>query len=198
MLVITLYRHEAGISRPILHRRSLTRTGRRAYHDAMAVAVYAGTFDPVTYGHLDIIRRAASVYERLVVTTTEGVSKVSMFSLEERLQLLHGTLDGDPNVVVLPFTGLLVDFARSVGARVIVRGLRAASDFEYEFEMAMMNRSLAPDIETVFFVASPQYMFVSSTLIREIAHGGGDITPFVPVKVSDAIINKLAGPGIDA
>ena len=164
----------------------------------MAVAVYAGTFDPVTYGHLDIVRRASSVYERLVVTTTEGISKDSMFSLEERLELLRATLDGDKNVVVTPFEGLLVNFARSIGARVIVRGLRAASDFEYEFEMAMMNRSLAPDIETVFFVASPQYMFVSSTLIREIAHGGGDITPFVPVTVSNAIMTKLAGPGTDA
>jgi pantetheine-phosphate adenylyltransferase len=163
----------------------------------MAVAVYAGTFDPVTFGHLDIIHRAAAVYDRLVVTTTEGMSKAPLFSLEERLELLRANLARAANIEVLPFTGLLVEFVRSLGAPVIVRGLRAASDFESEFEMAMMNRSLAPDIETVFFVTSPQFMFVSSTLIREIAFGGGDIDPFVPPTVRDAIIEKLSRLGIE-
>lgn len=157
----------------------------------MAIAVYAGTFDPPTFGHLDMIRRAADVYDRLVVTTTETASKQPMFSLEERLDLLRTNLAQDTNIVVLPFTGLLVDFVRSIGAKVIVRGLRAASDFEYEFEMAMMNRSLAPDIETVFMVTSPQFMFVSSTLIREIAYAGGGISPFVPPSVENAIMSRL-------
>jgi pantetheine-phosphate adenylyltransferase len=176
----------------------LTFYGCQTYYGGMTVAVYAGTFDPVTFGHLDIIRRAAGVFDRIVVTATEGISKTPVFTLEERIDLLAVNLRNDPNVVVLPFTGLLVDFVRSIGAKVIVRGLRAASDFEYEFEMAMMNRSLAPDIETAFFVTSPQYMFVSSTLIREIAFGGGDITPFVPPSVRDAIITKLARPGNSA
>lgn len=161
----------------------------------MSIAVYAGTFDPVTFGHLDMIHRAAAVYARVVVTTTEVTSKQPMFSLAERLELLRGNLDHERNIEVIPFSGLLVDFVRSIGAKVIVRGLRAASDFEYEFEMAMMNRSLAPDIETTFMVTSPQYMFVSSTLIREIGSAGGDVSPFVPPSVKDAIMIKLGRLG---
>jgi pantetheine-phosphate adenylyltransferase len=161
----------------------------------MAIAVYAGTFDPVTFGHLDMVHRSASVYEQLIVTTTQVTSKQPMFSLAERLELLRNNLDGSANIVVQPFTGLLVNFVRSIGARVIVRGLRAASDFEYEFEMAMMNRALAPDIETTFMVTSPKYMFVSSTLIREVAQAGGNISPFVPPTVRDAIMLKLGLPG---
>jgi len=160
----------------------------------MATAVYAGTFDPVTLGHLDIVRRAATVYERLVVTATEGSSKLTMFPLETRLDLLRSVVQPVGNVEVKAFSGLLVDFARESGAKVIVRGLRAASDFEYEFEMAMMNRSMAPDIETVFFVTSPAYMFVSSSLIKEIATAGGDISQFVPDIVRNAIINRLGLP----
>lgn len=157
----------------------------------MATAVYAGTFDPVTLGHLDIARRAAAVYDNVVLTCTEAASKTPMFELDTRLSLLRETTSDIPNVQVEPFSGLLVDFARSKGAKVLVRGLRAASDFEYEFEMAMMNRSMAPDIETVFFVTSPAYMFVSSSLIKEIARAGGDIAPFVPDLVRNAIITKL-------
>jgi pantetheine-phosphate adenylyltransferase len=157
----------------------------------MIKAVYAGTFDPVTFGHLDIIERASRVFDQLVITTTENVNKDSFFTRDERLELLRATLDAKPGIEVLPFDGLLVDFAREIGAQVLVRGLRAASDFEYEFEMAMMNRELWPQIEIVFFVTRPRYMFVSSTLIREIAGKGGDISPFVPQPVQDAIITKL-------
>jgi pantetheine-phosphate adenylyltransferase len=160
----------------------------------MATAVYAGTFDPVTLGHLDIVRRAAAVYDRLLVTSTEGSSKEPMFTLEARLELLREVVQPIDNAEVTQFTGLLVDFAREAGAKVIVRGLRAASDFDYEFEMAMMNRSMAPDIETVFFVTSPAFMFVSSSLIKEIALGGGDISPFVPDIVRNAIIERLGLP----
>jgi len=159
----------------------------------MAVAVYAGTFDPVTFGHLDIIQRSIQVFDRLIVTTTNNSSKDEMFSLDERIALLKAVLDGNGRVAVMPFTGLLVDFVRTEQAKVIVRGLRAASDFDYEFEMAMMNRALAPEIETVFFVTSPQFMFVSSSLIREIAHAGGDLSSFVPSAVRNAIIRRLEG-----
>lgn len=160
----------------------------------MATAVYAGTFDPVTLGHLDIVKRAAAVYDRLLVTSTEGSSKDPMFPLDVRLKLLREVVQTIENAEVTQFTGLLVDFARDAGAKVIVRGLRAASDFDYEFEMAMMNRSMAPDIETVFFVTSPAFMFVSSSLIKEIALGGGDISPFVPDIVRNAIIDRLGLP----
>jgi pantetheine-phosphate adenylyltransferase len=160
-------------------------------HPGAATAVYAGSFDPVTFGHLDIIARASEVFSRLIVATTENVHKAPMFSRDERIALLRGNVNHEPRIEVLAFDGLLVDFARQVGAKVIVRGLRAAADFDYEFEMAMMNRSLAPGVETVFFVTSPQFMFVSSKLIREIATAGGDITPFVPASVCDAIMRKL-------
>lgn len=160
----------------------------------MSSAIYAGTFDPVTLGHLDIIKRVSQVYDRLVITTTDVNSKSPMFNIDERLDLLKNTTHEFDNVEVLPFDGLLVDFARNQGIKVLVRGLRAASDFEFEFEMAMMNRSMAGDIETVFFVTSPQYMFVSSSLIREIASAGGSIDSFVPEIVRNAIMYKLGRP----
>jgi pantetheine-phosphate adenylyltransferase len=163
----------------------------------MGTAVYAGTFDPVTYGHLDVARRACEVFDRLIVATTTTVSKQPLFSLEERIGLLQRAIL-DPafgcadKVEIASFSGLLVDFCRAVGARTIVRGLRAVSDFEYEFEIAMMNRSLAPDIETVFLVSSPEYMFVSSSLIKAVAASGGGVSQFVPPEAQDAIIRKLA------
>jgi pantetheine-phosphate adenylyltransferase len=158
----------------------------------MRVAVYAGTFDPVTYGHLDIIRRAAGVVDHLIVATTNNVNKQPLFSLDQRLELLRGELDGQSNIEVASFDGLLVEFARSRGAEVLVRGLRASSDFEYEFQMALMNRALAPDLQTIFMITSPEYMFVSSSLIRSVAQSGGDIGPFVPLRVQTAIIAALS------
>ena len=155
-------------------------------------AVYAGTFDPVTFGHLDIIGRALEVFDELVVTTTDNLNKTAMFTLEERLAMLRETLADKPRVTVTTFHGLLVDYAREIEAKVLVRGLRAAADFDYEFEMALMNRELAHQIESVFFVTRPIYMFISSSLIREVAIKGGDITPFVPENVRDAIISKLS------
>jgi pantetheine-phosphate adenylyltransferase len=161
----------------------------------MGKAVYAGTFDPVTFGHIDIVHRAVEVFEPLVVTTTNNLNKTPLFSLEERIEQLHTVLDGTPRIEITPFSGLLVDFARQIGAKVLVRGLRAAADFDYEFEMGLMNRELAPEIETVFFVTRPQYMFVSSKLVREIARKGGDISSFVPSTVQNAIMSKLSRPG---
>jgi len=161
------------------------------YHSGMTTAVYAGTFDPVTFGHTDLARRAASAFDRLIVTTTCAPGKHPVFSLDERLDLLHQTLGDVDNITIEPFEGLLVDFATSRGATVLVRGVRAASDFIYEFEMAMMNRTLQPELETVFFSASPQFMFVSSSLIREIAQSGGNIDSFVPEAVRNAIMSKL-------
>ncbi len=161
----------------------------------MGKAVYAGTFDPVTFGHIDIVNRAAEVFDHLVVTTTNNLNKTPLFSLEERIEQLHTVLDGTPRIEITPFNGLLVDFARQIGAKVLVRGLRAAADFDYEFEMGLMNRELAPEIETVFFVTRPQYMFVSSKLVREIARKGGDISSFVPPAVQNAIMSKLSRPG---
>jgi pantetheine-phosphate adenylyltransferase len=157
----------------------------------MATAVYAGTFDPLTFGHLDIVERAATVFERLIVASTANVSKQPLFSLEDRLALLRTEVDGRPNVQIASFDGLLVEYAKSVGATVLVRGLRASSDFEYEFQMALMNRALAPDLQTVFLITSPQYMFVSSSIIKEVARSGGDVSQFVPPATRDAIIARL-------
>jgi pantetheine-phosphate adenylyltransferase len=158
----------------------------------MPTALYAGTFDPVTFGHLDIIERASASFERLIVATTEDTGKSMMFGLEERLSLLRSATVGLDGVVCEAFTGLLADFARLQGATLLIRGLRASADFEYEFEMALMNRALAPDIETVFMVTRPEYMFVSSSMIKAVARVGGDISQFVPSIVRDAIIRRLA------
>lgn len=185
----TIVERREGPARPVAAARG------RCYYAAMGKAVYAGTFDPVTFGHIDIVHRAAEVFDHLVVTTTDNLNKTPFFELDERLALLRTVLDNAPGIEITPFSGLLVDFARSIGAKVLVRGLRAAADFDYEFEMGLMNRELAPEIETVFFVTRPQYMFVSSKLVREIARKGGDIGSFVPPAVQNAIISKLGRRG---
>jgi len=157
----------------------------------VSIAVYPGTFDPVTHGHLDILRRAASVFPRVIVATTEEPQKQCLFTLEERLMQLHQAAENLPNVEVQSFAGMLVDFVRSVGASVIVRGLRETTDFEYEFQMALMNKRIAPDVETVFFVTALDYLFLSSSLVTQMACRGGDISAFVPPFVEDAIMRKL-------
>jgi pantetheine-phosphate adenylyltransferase len=157
----------------------------------MAAAVYAGSFDPVTYGHLDIIRRAVAIYQPLYVATTGNTGKSPLFQPAERVELLRASVNGNADIHVEAFDGLLVDYARQNQASVLIRGLRAAADFDYEFGMAMMNRALAPEVETVFFVTDPQYMFVSSTLIRQLAQAGGDVASFVPPIVRDAIIRRF-------
>ncbi len=149
------------------------------------VALYPGTFDPVTNGHLDVIGRAARLVDRLVVGVAINAGKGPLFPLEERVELVKAETDviaanAGMTIDVLPFTGLLIDFARHVGAGMIVRGLRAVSDFDYEFQMAGMNHRLAPDVETVFLMASERNQFISSRFVKEIATLGGDVSSFVP------------------
>jgi pantetheine-phosphate adenylyltransferase len=142
-------------------------------------AVYPGTFDPMTLGHEDLVRRASRLFERLVIAVAAGHHKRTMFTIEERLEIATQLAAKYPNVEVIPFRGLLRDFVLEHGGKVVVRGLRAVSDFEYEFQMAGMNRSLMPDVETVFLTPSDQYQFISSTFVREIATLGGDVSKFV-------------------
>ena len=151
----------------------------------MNKAIYPGTFDPITRGHEDLVLRAASLFDHVVLAIADSPSKRPFFSLEARVQMARDALTGHPNVEVTGFSGLLMDFLRSQGARIILRGLRAVSDFEYEFQMAGMNRKLYPDVETIFLTPGEQYMFISATMVREIAALGGDVSHFVnPVILS--------------
>ena len=157
----------------------------------MSRAVYAGTFDPMTYGHLDVATRAAHVFERLTLAVAEDPRKTLLFSIEERLALAKASLANLKNVEVVSFSGLLVDWARAQGIHTLIRGLRAFSDFEYEFQMAFTNRKLAPDIETMFLMPSEDYSYVSSSMVREIAALGGGVDQFVPAAVAAALKKKL-------
>jgi pantetheine-phosphate adenylyltransferase len=155
-------------------------------------ALYPGSFDGVTFGHLDIVRRAARHYARVTVAVAANSGKREpLFSIEERVQMLRESLFEMENVDVQSFPGLTVEFAKSIGATVILRGLRAVSDFEFEFQMAMMNENLAPDITTLFMVPAPQFSFVSSSLVKEIARYGGDISHFVPANVEKEIFRRM-------
>jgi pantetheine-phosphate adenylyltransferase len=145
----------------------------------MITAVYPGTFDPLTRGHEDLVRRAAGLFDRVVVGVAYSRAKKPFFSVDERVQIAQEVLGHYPNVDVRSFAGLLKDFVREQEGRVIVRGLRAVSDFEYEFQMAGMNRHLLPDVETLFMTPSDQYQFISGTIVREIAILGGDVSKFV-------------------
>ena len=143
------------------------------------LAIYPGTFDPITRGHEDLVRRAASLFDKVVLAIAESPSKQPRFSLAERVEMAHEVLGDLPNVEIVGFNSLLMKFVHERGAKVIVRGLRAVSDFEYEFQMAGMNRSVYPEVETVFLTPGEQYMFVSATMVREIARLGGDVSKFV-------------------
>lgn len=153
-------------------------------------AIYPGTFDPITRGHEDVVRRAARLFDEVVVAVAKSHSKKPLFDLDERVALAAEVLADCPNVRVAGFSGLLMQFAREEGARVVIRGLRAVSDFEYEFQLAGMNRHLYPEVETIFLTPSEQYMFISASLVREIAVLGGDISKFVPSVVDAAIQQK--------
>lgn len=159
------------------------------------IALYPGSFDPVTNGHVDIARRAARLFDSLIVGIYEGGErdqKQPLFSVEERQDLTITALEGIPNVRVDIFQGLTVDYARAVGAQTIVRGLRAVSDFEYEFKLAHMNRHLAPDADVVCLMTSAQHSFVSSSLIKEVAALGGDVSGLVPDHVAGALARKFS------
>lgn len=157
----------------------------------MVVAIYPGTFDPMTRGHEDLVRRAAGIFDKLVVGVADSRNKKPFFSLEERIDIAREVLGHYPNVTVEGFSGLLKDFVRKHQARVIVRGLRAVSDFEYEFQMAGMNRYLLPDVETMFMTPSDQYQFISGTIVREIAQLGGDVSKFVFPSVEKWLVTKV-------
>ena len=158
----------------------------------MVTAVYPGTFDPLTRGHEDLVRRASGLFDKLIVGVADSKNKKPFFSLDERLDIAREVLCHYPNVVVESFSGLLKDFVRRHDARVIVRGLRAVSDFEYEFQMAGMNRYLLPDVETLFLTPSDQYQFISGTIVREIAVLGGDVSKFVFPSVEQWLQKKIA------
>ena len=157
-------------------------------------AVYPGTFDPMTLGHADLMRRAARLYDRLVLAVAAGHHKRTMFTIAERLEMAREIAAPYPNVEVMAFRGLLRDFVVGLGAKVVVRGLRAVSDFEYEFQMAGMNRQLMPDVETVFMTPSDQFQFVSGTFVREIATLGGDVSKFVAPSVLLRLRSRVAQP----
>ena len=158
------------------------------------IAIYAGSFDPVTRGHEDLIRRSLQYVDRLVVAVATNVTKQPIFTHEERAALLRRVIGDEPRVEVRQFGGLLVDFAREVGAKLIIRGLRAVSDFEYEFQMALMNRHLSPQLETVFMVPSLDSTYISSSLVREVARYQGDVSGLVHPVVAEALRRRFA-PG---
>lgn len=158
---------------------------------AERVALYAGSFDPLTNGHLDIVSRARRLADRVVVAILENDSKKALFTVEERLAMIREIIGDDPAVPVRSFSGLLVDFAKQSGATLIVRGLRAVSDYEYELQMALMNRRLAPAIETVFLMAKEEYSYVSSRLVKEVARLRGDLSGLVPPPVLKRLAAKF-------
>lgn len=156
------------------------------------IAVYPGSFDPPTRGHEDLIRRSLSLCDHLVVAVATNVAKQPLFSVEERLELLRTVIGDEPRVEVQTFGGLLVDFARERGATMLVRGLRAVSDFDFEFQMALMNRTLEPTLETVFMVPPPDLTFLSSSLVREVSRFGGDVSALVHPAVAAALARRRA------
>lgn len=156
----------------------------------MRLGLYAGTFDPVTNGHMDILRRSLAIFERVIVAVADATPKKTLFSLDERVTLITQACKDLRGVEVRAFSGLLVDFARETGAAAVIRGLRAISDFEYEFQMALMNRRLNREVETVFLMPSEEYTYLDSSIVREIASTGGDVSSFVPGVVAEALKSK--------
>ncbi|MFY9269121.1 MAG: pantetheine-phosphate adenylyltransferase [Candidatus Manganitrophaceae bacterium] len=161
----------------------------------LKLAVYPGTFDPITNGHIDIIRRVLRIFPKVVVAIAPNPKKTPLFSFEERIEMIRTATEGMPGLVVEPFHGLLIHYLRKKGATAIIRGVRAVSDFEYEFQMAMMNRKLDPKIETLFLMPSEEYSYITSTLIKEVASYGGEVSEFVPKGVSEKLREKIPTGG---
>lgn len=158
----------------------------------MKIAVCPGSFDPITLGHLDIIRRASRMFDHVIVSVLQNSAKHCVFSMEERVEMIRDCVRDLPNVSASSFNGLLADYVRTVNANVIVKGLRAVSDFEYEFQMALINYKMNPELETVFLSSRSEYMFLSSNIVREIARGGGNISQLVPQIIVDRIHEKYS------
>ena len=154
-------------------------------------AIYPGSFDPVTNGHLDVIDRARKLFDNVIVAVAYNDQKQPLFSLDERLGFLQRTVGGLPNVEIAPLKGLLVDFAMAREATAVIRGLRAVSDFEFEFQMALMNRKLEAAVETIFLMPKEEYTYLSSRIVKEIARLGGNVSDFLPAQVAEALRNKL-------
>jgi pantetheine-phosphate adenylyltransferase len=159
----------------------------------MRIAIYAGSFDPITLGHQDLMTRSLGFADRLIVAVARNVNKNAVFTVEERVRLINATISDPGRIEVKSFDGLLVDLARSVNAKVLIRGLRAVSDFEYEYQMALMNRHLAPAIETIFMVPSLETTYISASLVREVARFGGDVSALVHPEVARALRAKFGG-----
>lgn len=157
----------------------------------MLRAIYPGSFDPVTYGHMDIIKRASAITDELIVGVLNNNAKMPLFSVEERVKMLNDVTREFSNIKIVPFEGLLIDFARQMNASFVVRGLRAITDFEYELQMSQTNHKLEPDVETMFFTTSIEYSYLSSTTVREVAAFGGDISQFVPEAVAIQLNRKM-------
>lgn len=158
------------------------------------VAIYPGSFDPITYGHLDIIKRGLKIFQHVIVAVARNSQKNSLFSIDERVNLIKTVLKDEPRVSVDTFTGLLIDYVASKEAHVVIRGLRAVSDFEYEFQIAQMNSSIGHDIETLFMMTSVQYGYLSSSIVREVCALGGNVDSFVPAEVKAAMQKKYGIP----
>ena len=159
----------------------------------MKIAIYPGSFDPITFGHIDIVERAATLFDKVILGVAESKSKNPLFSVDERMELISDIFKSNSKIEVLGYSRqLTVDLARENGAIAIIRGLRAVADFEYEFQLATMNRSLAPDIESIFFTPKDTLIYVSSSLVKEIATLGGDVSRFVPPNVKTALLEKIS------
>ena len=166
--------------------------GDTTWRVSQSQAIYPGSFDPVTFGHLDVIERASHLFGSVIVAVATGEGKKSLFSVAERIEMLKASLGGDPAVEIVALDGLLVEFAQRLGVFTVIRGLRAVSDFEFEFQMALMNRKLEARLETVFLTPKEDYTYLSSRIVKEVARLGGDVSPFVPPPVAKKLRETLS------
>ena len=157
----------------------------------MKIAIYPGSFDPITNGHVDVVKRTAAVFDKVIIAVSVNSQKVPLFSIEERIELANSIFSDYDNVEVSTFTGLLAEYAKSVGAKTIIKGLRAVSDLEYEFQMAHMNKKINPDVETMFMMSNQKYSYLSSSIVKEVGRLGGDLTDLVPEQIIDKIYKRL-------